>query len=88
MSSVEHVEVRSGAYHDSVTLLQVSRAVADVDGVRAAQVAMATPLNVEVLQGMGFAVPERAGAGRPGGGRPGRRRGRGRRPRWPPLVRR
>ncbi|WP_426566904.1 FdrA family protein [Angustibacter sp. McL0619] len=61
MSPVEHVELRTGAYHDSVTLLQVSRAVADVDGVLAAQVAMATPLNVEVLQGMGFAVPEQAG---------------------------
>ena len=54
---VEHVEVRAGAYHDSVTLLQVSRHVADVPGVRAAQVAMATPLNVEVLDGMGFDVP-------------------------------
>jgi FdrA protein len=61
VSVVEHVELRTGAYHDSVTLLQVSRAVADVPGVRAAQVAMGTPLNVEVLQGMGFAVPERAG---------------------------
>ena len=52
-----HVELRSGAYADSVTLLQVSRDVAAVDGVLAAQVAMATPLNVEVLQGMGFDVP-------------------------------
>ncbi len=52
-----HVELRSGAYADSVTLLQVSRDVASVDGVLAAQVAMATPLNVEVLQGMGFEVP-------------------------------
>jgi FdrA protein len=40
-----------------VTLLQVSRDVAAIDGVLAAQVAMATPLNVEVLGGMGFAVP-------------------------------
>ncbi len=52
-----HVELRSGAYADSVTLLQVSRDVAAVDGVDAAQVAMATPLNVEVLGGMGFDVP-------------------------------
>ena len=52
-----HVELRSGAYADSVTLLQVSRDVAAVDGVQAAQVAMATPLNVEVLGGMGFDVP-------------------------------
>ena len=51
-----HVEIRS-AYADSVTLLQVSREVADVPGVLAAQVAMATPLNLEVLEGMGFDIP-------------------------------
>jgi FdrA protein len=54
---VVHVEVRRGAYADSVALLQVSRDVAAVDGVESAQVAMATPLNVEVLAGMGFEVP-------------------------------
>src|SRR4051812_12292429 len=57
----ERVEVRPGAYHDSVTLLQVSRAVAEVEGVDAAQVAMATDLNVEVLRRMGFDVPSGAG---------------------------
>lgn len=56
-----HVELRRGAYHDSVSLLQVSRAVAAAPGVEAAQVAMATELNVDVLRGMGFAVPEEAG---------------------------
>ncbi|MEU6696378.1 FdrA family protein [Pseudonocardia sp. NPDC046786] len=56
-----HVEVRPGAYADSVTLLRVSRTVAGLDGVTAAQVAMATPLNVDVLSGMGFEVP--AGTG-------------------------
>lgn len=56
-----HVELRAGAYADSVTLLQVSRTVAGLPGVAAAQVAMATPLNVEVLTEMGFAVPETAG---------------------------
>ena len=57
-----HVELRSGAYADSVTLLQVSRKVQDIDGILAAQVAMATPLNVEVLTGMGFEVPAEASA--------------------------
>src|SRR4051812_47160240 len=57
-----HVELRRGAYADSVTLLQVSRAVQGVDGVAAAQVAMATALNVEVLTEMGFAVPAEATA--------------------------
>ncbi|MFC7491456.1 MULTISPECIES: FdrA family protein [unclassified Knoellia] len=59
--STTHVDVRRGAYHDSVSLLQVSRTVADVTGVEAAQVAMATELNVEVLTGMGFEVPDGAG---------------------------
>ena len=52
-----HVELRPGAYADSVTLLQVSRAVQGVDGVATAQVAMATPLNLEVLEQMGFTLP-------------------------------
>ena len=55
-----HVELRTGAYADSLTLLQVSRAVQGLEGVLAAQVAMATPLNVEVLTGMGFDVPAAA----------------------------
>ncbi len=57
---VVHVELRPGAYADSVTLLQVSRTVASTDGVLAAQVAMATPLNLEVLTQMGFTVPDEA----------------------------
>ena len=52
-----HVEIRPGAYADSVTLLQVSRAVQGVEGVGTAQVAMATPLNLEVLEQMGFTLP-------------------------------
>jgi FdrA protein len=59
-SGQTHVELRRGAYADSVTLLQVSRAVQGVEGVAAAQVAMATTLNVEVLTEMGFEVPAEA----------------------------
>jgi FdrA protein len=55
MMSVEHVEVRPGAYADSVTLMQVSAEVGRSDGVEAALVAMATELNVGMLPGMGFA---------------------------------
>ncbi|GAA1972747.1 acyl-CoA synthetase FdrA [Nocardioides panacihumi] len=51
-----HVDVRPGAYADSVTLLQVSRQVQQLPGVLAAQVAMATPLNLDVLAGMGLPV--------------------------------
>ena len=61
MTLRDRVELRAGAYHDSVTLLQVSKAVAGVEGVAAAQVAMATDLNVEVIRRMGFDVPDGAG---------------------------
>ena len=54
---MNHVEVRPGAYADSVTLLQVSRAVASEPGVDAAMVAMGTPLNLDLLVGMGFESP-------------------------------
>ena len=62
----DHVELRTGAYLDSVTLMQVSRTVAAAPGVEAAQVAMATELNLEVIRGMGFDVPA-VGAERPRG---------------------
>ena len=56
-----HVEVRRGHYVDSVSLMQVSAAVAGGAGVQRANVAMATELNLDLLTGMGFTVP--AGAG-------------------------
>jgi succinyl-CoA synthetase alpha subunit len=56
----KHVELRRGAYHDSVSLMQVSRDVAGATGVQAAQVAMATELNLDVVRGMGFEVPDDA----------------------------
>jgi FdrA protein len=55
--SHSHVEVRAGAYADSVALLQVSRTVQQAPGVEAAQVAMATPLNLDLLAQMGFEAP-------------------------------
>ena len=58
--TTDHVELRAGAYADSVTLLQVSRQVQQLPGVVTAQVAMATPLNLEVLQRIGFVVPPEA----------------------------
>ncbi|MFE0381820.1 FdrA family protein, partial [Streptomyces inhibens] len=56
------LELRRGTYRDSVRLMQVSRSVGAVDGVEDALVAMATDLNLELLDGMGFDVPEDAGA--------------------------
>jgi FdrA protein len=52
------VQVRRGAYVDSVTLMQVSRRVAALDGVASALVAMATELNLDLAAGMGFDVPD------------------------------
>ena len=60
MSEVRTVDVRTGVYYDSVTLMQASRAVRDVDGVLSALVAMATPLNLDLLADMGFEAPEAA----------------------------
>ena len=56
----DHLELRGGAYYDSVSLMQVSRQVAGAPGVAAAQVAMATELNLAVIGGMGFSVPDGA----------------------------
>lgn len=53
-----HVEVRPGAYHDSVTLMQVSQAVGREPGVEAALVAMGTTLNLDLAEGMGFPRPQ------------------------------
>jgi FdrA protein len=55
--SVESTEVRAGSYADSVTLMQVSQRAASVEGVEAAMVAMATPLNLDLLTRQGFAPP-------------------------------
>ena len=56
-----HIEVRSGVYRDSVTLMQISRDLATLPGVAAAQVAMATPLNLEVLSAMHLPAPTGTG---------------------------
>jgi len=58
---MRHVEARTGAYADSVTLMQVSARVQEVPGVRAALVAMATELNIGLLAGLGMTAPAAAG---------------------------
>lgn len=55
------VDVRKGLYLDSVALMQISQVVADVPGVSAALVAMATELNLDLLAGLDFEVPEQVG---------------------------
>ncbi len=51
--------VRKGSYVDSVALMQVSRQVSSLPGVRSALVAMATELNLELATGMGFTLPDK-----------------------------
>lgn len=60
---VQHVEVRSGAYHDSVALMEASRDVGNVSGVTKAMLAMGTELNLDLLRGMGFDDDEIGGVG-------------------------
>jgi len=48
------VQVRRGVYRDSVALMQLSHTVAGLPGVEAALIAMATPLNLDLLPGLGF----------------------------------
>ncbi|GAA4940610.1 acyl-CoA synthetase FdrA [Streptomonospora halophila] len=55
------VEVRKGAYRDSVALMRVTREVAAAPGVESALVAMATDLNLGILADMGADAPEGAG---------------------------
>ncbi|MHB1738942.1 MAG: FdrA family protein [Actinomycetes bacterium] len=52
----DHVEIRTGAYYDSVSLMQVSAQVTGVPGVRVALVAMATELNLAMAADAGFTI--------------------------------
>jgi FdrA protein len=54
------LQVRKGAYVDSVTLMQVSRSAGALPGVSAALVAMATELNLGLAAEMGFTTPDGA----------------------------
>ncbi len=60
---MDSVEVRRGTYHDSVRLMQASRALQQAPGVEEALVAMATDLNHELLSGMGFDLKSIGDAG-------------------------
>jgi FdrA protein len=60
---IDTVDLVRGRYFDSVRLMQVSRAIGDMEGVGASLVAMATDLNLRLLAEMGFDVGAAAGAG-------------------------
>ncbi|MCA2220272.1 FdrA family protein [Nonomuraea aurantiaca] len=51
------VLLRKGVYHDSVTLMRVSRSLSDLPGMRVAIVAMATELNLALARDLGFDLP-------------------------------
>jgi FdrA protein len=49
-----HVELKPGAYHDSIVLMAASARMLAVEGTDAAMAAMATPLNLDVLRESGL----------------------------------
>ena len=51
---IARVEIHPGRYHDSVRLMQASKAVQNVEGVVDALIAMGTELNLSLLADMGF----------------------------------
>ena len=60
---IARVEIHPGRYHDSVRLMQASKALQNVEGVTDALVAMATELNLSLLADMGFDMDAVADAG-------------------------
>lgn len=50
----DHLERRTGTYHDSVTLMRVSAAVKQTDGVSEALIGMGTDLNLDLIRRAGF----------------------------------
>ncbi len=56
--AVTNVEVRSGAYYDSVVLMQLQRSLADLASVLDAGVVMGTDANKDVLAQSGLLAPE------------------------------
>jgi FdrA protein len=57
------VEIRSGAYYDSVILMQLQRALADLPGILDAGVIMGTDANKEILAQSDLLAPEAEVAG-------------------------
>jgi FdrA protein len=60
---VTRCAVRPGAYHDSVVLMQLQRALAGLPGVLDAGVVMATPANLDVLAASGLMGETKTAAG-------------------------
>jgi FdrA protein len=56
--STDVVRIRTGVYHDSVSLMRVSQALTALPGVKVAVVAMATELNRDIATELGFDLPQ------------------------------
>jgi FdrA protein len=61
--AVTKVEIRSGAYYDSVVLMQLQRSLADLAGIFDAGVVMGTDANKDVLAQSDLLTPEVQSAG-------------------------
>lgn len=59
---MKKVRVRKDSYFDSVFLMQLSKALKEGGEVADAVVAMGTPMNLELLRGLGYAAGELEGA--------------------------
>lgn len=57
----ERILIRKNAYFDSVTLMAVSGKIRQMDGVADVVVSMATPMNKELLKGVGLLTADAAG---------------------------
>ena len=55
--AVTKVEIRSGAYYDSVVLMQLQRSLADLAGIIDAGVVMGTDANKDVLAQSALLTP-------------------------------
>lgn len=58
---MQKVQVRPNSYYDSVTLMLISRDVAEIEGVNEVMVGMATELNLELTEKLGIHSPELEG---------------------------
>jgi FdrA protein len=56
--AITETEIRTGAYYDSVVLMQLQRALADLPGILDAGVVMGTEANKEILAQTGLLAPE------------------------------
>lgn len=57
------IVIKPNQYSDSVSLMQLSKKLSDLDGVEKVSVMMGSPANKEILENTGFAGPELAEAG-------------------------